>query len=777
MKVIIQNFRCYTFPAVTFTFENNKITNLDGISGAGKSTIFMAITWCLYGGFRGSQLKPIFPHIPSDKDKYEKNRIEGIPSNGTGVILFINDITIKRTAAATSSIEIIDKDGNSISPDSAQCLIFSEFKTLNLWQASSYISQNERNPLMVLSNADKFSLLYELTFSSSIDEETSSPEWYIKKISNALSGTRVSATKASAKTAVLRDQLDSAVKKTTTSIEITGENEEELKHKISCLYKKFDSINNLRSTLVSKEESLKTLITQIDKEVANKQKYEQENEIVDEEFHETIIHNCTKLHSFLTDIIRHSTFPSKYNVELAISFLQESNKEQHFSFSFDKSCSYIFTFDQMIDQITQYKLLQYNNNFVKEEQKIIFAHPELKNKSLIELALIRNKKELSTTSINEIECNKCGNRIDITYKEYQKIPLKTIELYIKLLQDKEKFINLNKYIDFDIEFDENVKISNLNLVKNLDPFYMVLKKLKPPKNDVFFDFSLLQNSIKNLQSFSKLIDIMDDMYIKNYNKILQESSSIITRNKNVKNMILIKSEIIAKYETEKKKLESVIDKIKQQIDSEADEDNSPNHIKDRANKMMEKVELLNIQRQYNSLSEKIKQSIEEEKIIAEKIVCLTDILKIASETARRAVAETVKTITKTTNIILRDLFATSPTPLEINFSLSDKTVCNQNKISTISLQIIRNGITFDGIKLLSGGESDRVSLALTIAFSMFLNSSFILLDECMSSLDDDMQSRCFDVIRKYLPNRTILNICHSIENGLHDNQINIKHAY
>jgi DNA repair exonuclease SbcCD ATPase subunit len=46
MKLYLTNFRRYD--SVAFEF-NDGITKITGESGAGKSTIFEAICWCLYG--------------------------------------------------------------------------------------------------------------------------------------------------------------------------------------------------------------------------------------------------------------------------------------------------------------------------------------------------------------------------------------------------------------------------------------------------------------------------------------------------------------------------------------------------------------------------------------------------------------------------------------------------------------------------------------------------------------------------------------------------------
>jgi len=58
----------------------------------------------------------------------------------------------------------------------------------------------------------------------------------------------------------------------------------------------------------------------------------------------------------------------------------------------------------------------------------------------------------------------------------------------------------------------------------------------------------------------------------------------------------------------------------------------------------------------------------------------------------------------------------------------------KNNRPSIGINIEYKGMEYD-VSMLSGGELDRISLALTLAFNSISNSSILLLDECLSSLD------------------------------------------
>ncbi len=72
---------------------------------------------------------------------------------------------------------------------------------------------------------------------------------------------------------------------------------------------------------------------------------------------------------------------------------------------------------------------------------------------------------------------------------------------------------------------------------------------------------------------------------------------------------------------------------------------------------------------------------------------------------------------------------------------------------------------------LSGGEEDRIGLALTLAYAQCVNSPFLMLDECFSSLNLDLRARCIDVIKRYCNATIVLVVSHEEEHGIYDNII------
>lgn len=133
----------------------------------------------------------------------------------------------------------------------------------------------------------------------------------------------------------------------------------------------------------------------------------------------------------------------------------------------------------------------------------------------------------------------------------------------------------------------------------------------------------------------------------------------------------------------------------------------------------------------------------------------------------------VDNINNTTNTILEDLFETS---LVIELKLFKEMKTKQKIKPCVNLIVYYNGNIYEANSL-SGGEKDRVSLAMTIALAMIHTSPVVFLDECMSSLNMDLREDCMEIIKKFLVeqnNKTVLNVEHMSIEGLYDDIVEVK---
>ncbi len=154
MKLELTNFRCHVHES--YCFPEQTISLLKGEPGYGKTTIFNAIWWVLYGHLRGVGNK-----MSSKKRTMVKVEFEKLPSLGTGVCIQRQNHPNKFTLSIDQPLS-----GPKISHQGeiAQQLVNQVFGSRETWKAVSYIVQGEQCLLLSGSKQDRLKLLEELSF-------------------------------------------------------------------------------------------------------------------------------------------------------------------------------------------------------------------------------------------------------------------------------------------------------------------------------------------------------------------------------------------------------------------------------------------------------------------------------------------------------------------------------------------------------------------------------------------------------------------------------------
>jgi len=191
-----------------------------------------------------------------------------------------------------------------------------------------------------------------------------------------------------------------------------------------------------------------------------------------------------------------------------------------------------------------------------------------------------------------------------------------------------------------------------------------------------------------------------------------------------------------------------------------------------------------------NLSETIKSNIEQSeysiKIINKgikleekrnKLISLQNDVQALNNLKLKSVDVECKQLEDTINNINTVLETTLPIffddPITLKLLLYKKVKKNDSLKPGLNLEISQKGFTCYKIDSLSGGEGDRISLALMLALNFVSNSPLILFDECVSSLDGDLKEKCIEAI-KLIANKTVICIDHDdgLE-GFYDSVINI----
>ena len=97
---------------------------------------------------------------------------------------------------------------------------------------------------------------------------------------------------------------------------------------------------------------------------------------------------------------------------------------------------------------------------------------------------------------------------------------------------------------------------------------------------------------------------------------------------------------------------------------------------------------------------------------------------------------------------------------------------NEDKKPKINISIDYKGMNCE-LKMLSGGEIQRIVLAFNLALSDMFNLPILLLDESTSNLDQELTNTVINGIKSNYNNKLVILIAHQVISGIFDNVIEI----
>lgn len=150
---------------------------------------------------------------------------------------------------------------------------------------------------------------------------------------------------------------------------------------------------------------------------------------------------------------------------------------------------------------------------------------------------------------------------------------------------------------------------------------------------------------------------------------------------------------------------------------------------------------------------------------------LTDALKFKEKIAEAesiALTNLVQTINTNVQAYLDGFFENEPMVAVLSCY---KTVKKSTK-PQVNISIEHKGNQVE-VQTLSGGERDRVILAFTLTMAEMCSSQLIILDECISSLDQENSDNVFRCIKSQCKNRLTILVAHQIVTGIFDTVIEL----
>jgi len=789
--VTLVNFKCYE--NYTLTFPDGEVSLLYGKSGKGKSTILQAIMWCLH-----------------DKPR------NVAPKNGknleTIVTVKISDLVISRYKNPKRFT--VETPAGIHSESIAQNIVNSRFGSYESWLSSCYTQQKVINAFISSSNRGKLELLSELTFH---DQD---PAEVIAKIRDEI-------TVQTAKYNIEKDKMEYDVsilteklKECDTSCYRSDDELEKLKLAISDKEGKFNKLTKQKQVNDTKKQRL--------------QKYHEKlNSLVLPDFTSDKSLELSDLSAIISAVIIVEKIKSKlenlvdHGISTDLNFGQLSkdiNKAVKHETSNDFRKSILSKYNNpdpkiRIEELEKLKLcVEYNKlKDIQLEEPIrgeilpidnppLFPDLEEKQTELDEVAQIAKEIRIQTEIYKCPKCKsqlclknrklECTGKIDddeITIDEVNDI-IKDLKKEIAILQKNKSHQEFeyskelaqiyrhnadveSQYDNDKLRYDQNKKkLEKLDLIKeklgdyvcpttipeNIHDEYIALSNL-PDYHVVEMSSSELRSKYdmaKEQQEYNQHMEELDNYNIPEEYKDLS-SSKLIKLDKLSKAYLERKLEydnILAKRNSINLKLESIVlsDDVEEEL-QDLDEE-----INNFTAKLLKVINARELKAEHSRITEHRKEII----LLNKDIQKCKSILSNATKVECRMLNQTVDSINSSINHSVKALF---DDPISLDLALYRET--KSKKITqSVNMKIGYRGIEFDSATDMSGGEMDRVSLALTLALNRISGCPILMLDETLGSLDDETRTEVVESIKEITNSTVIITLVTGSKSG-YDNII------
>jgi exonuclease SbcC len=798
MKLILKNFRCYL--EKEFDFGDYGILLLSGSSGTGKTTILNAINFALYGS---------------------GNKIISYGKNNCSVEMTIQNFIITRTKRPNRLVLKNNVSNIEYEDDSAQTIINESFG--NSFDIISYAQQNNMNSFITLSPSEKLLFLEKFAFQG-IDLEkikhncynnikkrneelitvVSQLEMAIKQFENLVKPVKV---KFPIKTKNIENSIinePTRLKNTKILIRKASKELEDLNEKLNNL-----KIYNIEC--FNLEEKIKLL----KEDIENKNNLLLENKYIGNDEFKKLEKISEKVDSFKKYINQKNKYENDYNIfsDKKTELEKELNNIQGILWK----DYYRDEVESMIRE--RYDIKEKNERLKELKDKIV------KN-DIDEHELNTEKEKLNNAQNNVEEKNKILMQLYIE-KEIYNCPSCNVKLFLykktlKLLECDDLKQRDKVICDTTVELG-NLKSLIQNLNYNINQKEVSKKQVQSYKKDIEDINNFIQESEVNLNEIDEDLEYLkkylsDHLDMEKRKKIIKH---IISSEKNTEEKLMKEKAEIKQFEDDNNCSENIDENIKEtviiqkQLQKEylilqkdiknnkerifllekkledlkivcnENEDQLNRKIIEFKNKICElkEKEILhekNIQNinlfvkykeeydNYMKWRDTVIKLKEEEKEKQKRYSSAMQLKEKILEAESLAIANIINSINVHCQYYLDLFFPNDSITIKLLTFKETKKNCKPQ----INVEVNYKEMEAD-LNMLSGGELSRVSLSFILGLTEIFNSKILLLDECTSSLDQELTNTVIDGIRKNFADKLVIIIAHQVVSGVFDREIKL----
>jgi DNA repair exonuclease SbcCD ATPase subunit len=414
----------------------------------------------------------------------------------------------------------------------------------------------------------------------------------------------------------------------------------------------------------------------------------------------------------------------------------------------------ILNFNNKDYELIKQKLSSFEYNSLENKRELleskIYSDEQIKQ---LECDVLQMKIKNGTTT----NCPYCSKKVVMT-KDQLILPF-TETLVVKHddldVKQMEKLIHDNTLNQQELDcIKEQLSVMEKGIRCRLS-FNELLKMSKQMDNDKL-KYEKLTNRLKNISTIP--IDVVDvslilkeietlKEYIRKLEKKLEKVNFKITeRESDLLKIKWLESEI------------SPIHCLEEQLKEKKDIEKRIQCNDIMLENIKRSIQQQNVQEQYNVVKRELNS-------VLKRITSTSQLYEKIIKAQVMTIDNIIYTITNYTNELLDYFFQDDPLQVVIT------TISKTNK-PLIEMHVIYKGIKMD-IKSLSGGQYDRLVLAMSIGINKMFKIPIIMLDEIISSLDVETCLQVMYGIKKLYPNHMVINVAHQVVVGNFDYTVSL----
>jgi exonuclease SbcC len=365
------------------------------------------------------------------------------------------------------------------------------------------------------------------------------------------------------------------------------------------------------------------------------------------------------------------------------------------------------------------------------------------------------------------ELKKIDEKLDVINENSEELKDCTVEKLSKIISESDEKRTIQKElkrkkVQLSKELDEIENKTHHTILQDVQEIKKIQTKLKSVENiHNINNITHLENEYTNLVVRQKELVVLQDKIdeLSSKKRVLLRELKSINTDDNLEDLEIVKKSFDEKLEVIKEEIETTTKELKKLycINLQECQDKI-----DIWNKRVSYLEFINEQKKIQLEYKDIEERLQKDEKLLIRLMIISSGLEYAEG---KVLSKFIDTINHNLGVHL-DAFFTDPMSVVIkSFNENDKPVIN--------MEIFYKGIEID-VANLSGGEYDRLNLALTMTFNEISKSSVLILDESLASINQELATEIIMHLKENYTDKLVWMTQHQAVKGMFDNVFDVQ---